>query len=135
MRIYRFDVWPLCIKMGTHNSAIFFHLSMQISLELNFDPPLNFQFFVSRIFSNTTWKEEGGGAGGRNAVGRSYLEIFRELCIEILRLERKKWSGSNENSISPIPRRQQFSFAVNTPYTLIEFTLFRDIWDYINLRD
>lgn len=108
---------------------------MQISLELNFDPPLNFQFFVSRIFSNTTWKEEGGGAGGRNAVGRSYLEIFRELCIEILRLERKKWSGSNENSISPIPRRQQFSFAVNTPYTLIEFTLFRDIWDYINLRD
>lgn len=115
MSIYRFDAWPLCIKMGIHNSAIFFRSSMEISLELNFDPSLNFQFFVSRIFSNTTWEE--GGKEERNALGRSYLEIFCELCIEILRLERKKWSGSNENSrISPIPRRQQFSFAVNTPY-------------------
>lgn len=85
MGIYLFDAWPLCIKTGIHNSAIFFHLSMEIFLELNFDPPLNFQFFVSRIFSNTIW-----GGGGRNGVGRSYLEIFCELCIEILRLERRK---------------------------------------------
>lgn len=129
MGIYLFDAWPLCIKTGIHNSAIFFHLSMEIFLELNFDPPLNFQFFVSRIFSNTIW---GGKKWRRSILSRNFLwTLHRDTPFRT----EKKWSGSNENSrISPIPRRQQFSFAVNTP-TLIEFALFRDIWDYINLRD
>ena len=106
---------------------------MEISLELNFDPSLNFQFFVSRIFSNTTWEE--GVKEERNALGRSYLEIFCELCIEILRLERK--SGVVRMKIPGSCRFLVVSsfLSLLIHHTLIEFMLFRDIWDYINLRD